>query len=138
MSDKAMRSEIRVCLRLRGFPMPPETLTSEIGLQPTDSWKKGDPCRFAKTIFKDNGWEVNSGLDTSLDLGTHVKTLLKKLAPLKKNLAKVCAQCRAELVCVIYSYGGDRPTIYFEKEIMKQIVELNVSMYIDLYILNGD
>lgn len=130
-----MKSEIKVYFRIVGFPMSPEVLTDKLGLKPTDTWKKGDAGRIAKTTFKNNGWELSSGLNKSVDLKTHVGTLLDNITPFKKNFVKVCSEYPPDLICVVYSYGGDRPAIVFERDIIKELTELNASIDVDLYVL---
>jgi hypothetical protein len=133
-----MRSEIEVYFRVRGFSVSPEALTVELGMQPTRTWRKGDPLRFGKGTYKDNGWTIGSGLGKSIDLETHVKTLLDKIVLIRENFIKVCTKYHPDLVCVIHSYGGDRPAIPFDREIIKELAVLNASIDIDLYVLDGD
>ena len=134
-----MRSKIRVCLRFGEFSMPPEELSTELGLQPTDSWSKGDPCRVAKKrTFTYNGWELSSGREESADLEAHVNAILHQIAPFKENFRKVAAKYPPMLTCVIYSYDGDRPAIVFERDVVKELADLNALINIDLYIFDDD
>ena len=129
-----MRSDIQVYFLIRGFPVSSEELTAELGIQPTYTWNKGDPVRFGKTTYKDNGWKISSGLDKSSDLETHVKVLLDRIAPFIENFVKVCEKYPPELVCVIYSYGGDGPAIPFDRKVIRELAALNASIDIDLYV----
>lgn len=129
-----MRSEIRVYFLIRGFPGFPEALTAELGVQPTHTWRKGDPLQFGKGTYRDNGWEINSGLGESTDLKTQVKNLLDRIAPVKEKFIEVSKKYSLDLTCVIRSYGGDRPAIPFDREIIKELAVLNTSIDIDLYV----
>ncbi len=41
----------------------------------------------------------------------------------------------AEVTCVIYSYEGDRPAIFYESEQVRRLAELRAALNVDLYIL---
>ena len=137
-AESAMRSEIQVYFRLRGFPMSPADLTAELGVEPTDTWQVGQPRRLAKGAFKENGWEISSGLEKAADLEAHVHALLEKITPHREKFKKVSASYPPELVCVVYSYGGDRPALFFTREVVRELAMLNVEIGIDLYVMDGD
>ena len=132
-----MRSKIKASLRFDGFPVSPEQLSTELGLEPTEAWSKGDPCRWAKER-RSNGWKLSSGLEESADLEAHVNAVLHQIAPFKEKFRKVTAKYPPMLACVIYTYDGDRPAIVFERNVVMELADLNALIDIDLYIFDDD
>lgn len=131
-----MRSEIKVRLTIKNFPMSPDELSQRLGLQPTTAWMKGQPKKLAKgSLYSFNNWELDSGLNNSESLENHLKALMGKIIPLQMNFTKVCPLYETTISCVIYSYEKDRPSIFFDKETVDLVAQLKASIDIDLYVM---
>jgi len=39
--------------------------------------------------------------------------------------------------CIVKSYGGDRPQIFFDKEVIRKLAELNAEIDVDLYVFRS-
>jgi hypothetical protein len=128
-----MKTEIKASFGFTDFPMPPQELTKELGIEPTHSWKKGDPGIASKLPMKNNGWELSSGLELSKDFESHLRALLDKIRPLKENFINVGKKFPTVLSCIIYIYGEDRPYLGFESTVVKELADLNATIDIDLY-----
>jgi hypothetical protein len=132
-----MRSELSVTFTLRGVDLDPDEVTRQLGLQPTESWRAGEPSRLVRParFYSDNAWRLHSGLPATTDLEEQVKSLLTRLEPVWKAAVALGKGHYAEFSCVVYSYGGDRPAISFDNDVVRQIAELNAALDVDLYVL---
>jgi len=131
-----MKSKIYAYFSLRGLDFDPEEITTKVGLIPTKTWKAGDLINPKATVCrKENGWSLKSELDESIDLEDHVRYLLQKLEPGWLPLIEICKKYYAEINCVVYAAGNERPAIHFNKDIVDKAAKLNAEIDIDLYFL---
>jgi hypothetical protein len=133
-----MESEVYAYFLLIGADFQPDEITAQVGITPTKTWMKGDLRSPGAVVrHQENGWMVLSKLDRSADLEEHIKSVLEQLQPSWDILQKLCLLHSAEFACVVCTYGGDRPAIHFDREVIKQVNELNSTIDVDLYILPG-
>ena len=124
-----MQSKVRVRFSFYGFDCDPEEITLAVGIEPSEI------TRIGETRFKGNAWTVESGISEEVDLPTQVRSLLHRLDSSWPSLVQLGQRYDAVITCVVESYGGDQPAIYFEKDIVKRVAELNAHLDVDLYIL---
>lgn len=126
-----MKNEITASFLLTGFRESPEEVTGRLGIQPTETWKEGEPI--ARTIRRhtENGWLVASGIDSSADLRVHIERLLELIRP-AKNLISTLAPCEAEINITIHA-NEYSPECHFQKEWLREICELGAEIDIDFY-----
>lgn len=136
-----MKSEVSVSLTLTGIDLEPEKITEEIGIKPSEIWRKGelvDPRAIIR--YKENGWRLLSPLENSNriadpnDLEILTRSLLEKLQPVWDNVVKTCSQYYTELNCVIY-VSDQVPAIHFDADILEKLQQLNAAIDVDLYVL---
>ncbi len=130
-----MKTEIKTSICFNDFPMHPDELSKELGVEATNIWVKGEKGKRTNKLRKNNGWKLQSELDKSEDLEKHVMFLLNKIRPIKHNFLRFSINYEPILSCVVYIYDGDRPPLNFSQEIIKELSEINASIDVDLYIL---
>jgi hypothetical protein len=130
-----MEIEISASFVLTRFKNEPEEITRMLGIYPTRTWKTGDLV--GKTILKrkSNGWVLESSLEQTADLDSHIKNVLERLSPCWEKLRELGLQYYTEISCVIYNYEAQVPVMHFDKEIIKSAAELNAEIDIDYYSL---
>ncbi len=146
MRDEDMRSEISVYFAFSGFDIDPDEITRLTGITPTRIQRAGDPVSWASSLseedkqrirVKTNGWVMYSGLDSNVDLPTQVKALLEKLESAWDRLIELSQQYEPAVECIVRSYGGDRPEITFDKEVVRKLAQLNAELGVDLYVFRS-
>jgi len=142
-NDDDMRSEISVYFEFAGFDIDPDEITRLTGITPTRIRRAGDPIYGASLLSEEarqrirvkvNRWDVNSGLDPNVDLPTQVKALFERLEPAWDRFIELSQQYVPVMECIVKSYGGDRPQIFFDKEVIRKLAELNAEIGVDLYV----
>jgi hypothetical protein len=134
-----MKSELSASFMLLGQEFDPAQVTAWVGLTPSRTWRIGDLVQPPAILrHKRNGWVLDSTLPASADLEEHVKSVLERLQPSWAVLVELALQYDTVISCVVYSYGGDRPAMHFDKDIVKRAAELNAAIDIDLYIFDDD
>ncbi len=131
-----MESEVYAVFILEGPDLDPSQVTHLVGVQPSETWRAGELVSDRAIIkHKFNAWKLNSNLPLSAPLEDHVEAVLRQLRPGWLALEDLCLRYQAKLFCVVRSYGGARPALIFNKEIVKQVAELSAAIEIDLYVL---
>ncbi|WP_041234005.1 DUF4279 domain-containing protein [Cylindrospermum stagnale] len=130
-----MEHEIFAAFTLTGFDSEPDEITRILGILPTKTWKIGDVIEKSILLRQKNGWVLESQLEKSADLESHIKDVLARLKPSWEKLVEICPQYYAEISCVIYCYDAQGPVFHFKKEIIKSALELNAEIDVDYYCL---
>ena len=137
METEGMYSEVYAGFELFGTELNPDEVTGLVGITPSRAWRIGDPQRPPiPGVHKNSGWILKSDLPLSAYLDDHVMWVLERLRPSWSEFARLGAQYEAIISCVVKSYGGDRPPITFEPEVVKRVAELNAALDVDLYVFN--
>lgn len=135
-TDPEMRSDVYAALKITDPELDPDEVTAYLGMAPSKTWRVGDPViPGAKLREKANGWLLKSGLPLAAPLEEHIRSLMELLQPVWPALVELCNKRHAEIYCVVYSYGGDRPGIFFDRDAVRRAADLNADIDVDLYIL---
>jgi len=126
-------------LRIGGENLDPAFVTSQLGIEPTKTQKKGEVHRNSRGLertSKTGGWFLSSEDHVnSKDVRRHLDWLLERLIPVKDQLRSL--QETEEIVmdvnCIWWSAGDGGPTLWPEQ--MRLLAELNLEcgFYISFY-----
>jgi len=128
---------------LTGTGFNPDEVTSFLGIHPAKTWRKGDLVD-PRTLprYKHDGWKLSAGYkeldeENAVNLSNLVLDIFHKLQPHTSRLKVVCEKYKlaAELTCVMYIEGNDRPEMHFDHDVVKWLAELNAETDLDLHVL---
>jgi hypothetical protein len=130
-------NENKVFLRIHEFDCLIEDITSELGIEPTKSWIKGDliPDREGEIRRKQSTWEYQSQLSQSEYIERHVESLLELVESKKESLQKFSKIYQTELAIVIYEYESPNVGFSLDKEIVQRISDMGLILDVDIYVL---
>jgi len=127
--------KVVVSFRIMEFTCSHREITKALGMQPTMTWVPGDKVRNTRLVHKENGWSIDINLADATDLHEHVERLLSEVHPFHQELARLCGDYYAELVCIFYLAGDERPEIHFTPQQLRKLADLNAHIDVDLYCL---
>jgi hypothetical protein len=139
-----MAHEIWLAFRIMEFPDHPDQITSLIGVQPTKTWRVGEP-RIPGTslpLREQNGWELSSGLthevtDPLEGFQRHIDSILEKIEPNLARFEAICNRHYSELSCALYLKHDSTdsiPSIHLDRRAMQIFGRLGTEVDLDLYI----
>lgn len=129
-----MESVTRAAFTLCGRDLDPDRVTEITGIQPSKTWRTGELINSRATVrYEENGWTLSSSVPGDLD--QEITEVLDHLRPAWSEFVALGSRYYAEISCVVYSYGGDRPPIHFDRGVVGSAAELNAAIDVDLYIL---
>jgi len=127
-----MTQETIVRLKITSEVHEPDTISEILGLSCDRGWKIGDMRSKTTIREKINGWILGSGLEKTVPLDEQIEALLKRLEPLRENIASLLPDINIEVSCVIYSEST--PALNFDRGTVASISALGASLDIDLYL----
>jgi hypothetical protein len=130
-----MQPKHYVNIRILDEEVLPEQMTEEIGINPSKSWHKGDIRPKTCIKEKNNGWELQSCLAHEAPLVEHIDYLLSVIKPVHKQFQNLTQKYYAQLSCIVY-FDEELPELSFDKYLLKQLTDLNLSLDIDIYNLS--
>ena len=129
-----MRTLNIVRLKLLTNEYTPSELNSIIGIECDQSWLKGDMRGNTIIEEKCNGWVLNSHLNGSDDLDSHLNAMLSSVREVEDIISSLSPKVNALFSCVVYA--DSMPALYFEKDVIRRISGLNADFDIDVYVVN--
>ena len=115
----------------------PKSITEQIGIEPTSSWKKSDRNEKTHLERKFNRWSLHSRLDKFALLEAHIADALEQLKPKAEQLRQILKGNEGGMQLVGWLYK-DYPGLHFEKELVVGLAELELSVDFDFYYLYSD
>ncbi len=131
-------AEVSVTFSLEGAFSPGE-ITESTGLMPTRTGGAGelvggvDGRRRARSM-----WEIRSQTDETVRIGDQVSEILRRLAPHWQEFIDLGKRYEAGFRVRVYSHEAQGPELYFEKEILRRVAQLNAYIDVDFYCVGGD
>ena len=115
----------------------PASITEQIGLEPTSSWKKGDRNERTHLERKFSRWSLDSRLDKFASLEAHITDVLEQLKPNAGQVKQVLKLDDGGIQLVGWFYK-DYPGLHFEKDLVAGLAELELSVDFDFYYMYSD
>ncbi|MBI5204398.1 MAG: DUF4279 domain-containing protein [Nitrospirae bacterium] len=147
------KPNIRVFLDIRGFSGNPSRITELLGIEPDESWSKGDivPAKFVsgRVIYdksksikrKYSCWTIRASLKKySFNMEDYIKDIIKKIAPVRNKFKKLPKSVNL-MLCVwidIYSPKESAPSLGLSIETMKFLSSINATLDIDISFVLSD
>ena len=127
-------AEVKARFTIQGKSLELEKLTQSVGIQPTSSWKTGDPIPRTFGKRKTDGWSISTSYVETFDAAEVLDQLLQKLMPTKEKLLKFCAKNKVEteLSLAILALEGDVPSINLDPNCLASLNSLHCSLDVDV------
>ena len=123
--------------RVAAESLPHAEITQLLGIEPTESWSKGDPGLYNPSR-PDSGWCLHSPLpQTNTNLWEHIEALLPLLeqrAPAVKALGE---KYMTYIACVGWYDETASPGLSLSRDVVASIASLGLGFDADLYCEGG-
>lgn len=84
-----MKTNINVEFNIIGDYFDLDTVSNELNLNPTESWKKGEVVPKRKTVRRDTTWSYALGTKATIDLDEELTNLVNIFDSKRENLKKL-------------------------------------------------
>jgi hypothetical protein len=120
-------------LRIWGEDLPLEEISKLLDIEPTESWRKGDPGIYVKAR-KDSAWCLHSPLPrTNTCLFEHFEALLALLRPRVKEIRELGERFSTSFVCTGSYDGTSSPGLCLSKNDIAFLASAGLDLDADLY-----
>jgi hypothetical protein len=114
------------------FEGSPEAVTAVLGLEPTETWKKGDPW-LENRPRQSSRWRLMSPLPrTEMFMDKHLEALLSILEPKTAAIRVLQTEHEIGINCVGYFYG-ENPGFHLSRGLIARLHALSLDIDFDLY-----
>jgi hypothetical protein len=115
----------------------PIEITKSIGIEPSETWRKGD--RNEQTHFERrfSRWSLNSRLSETATLEDQIADVLEQLKPRAEAILGIQETLDGWLQLVGWFYR-DYPGLHFSQELITGLAQLNLSVDFDFYYMYSD
>ena len=116
------------------FGADPSVVTDALGLEPTQSWEKGQPGPAGSRRTHDR-WELR--VAESGDFETQIASLLELLEARADAIRAAVMRWDTGIVCVGNYTSDHNPGVHLHADLIRRIADLDLSIDFDLYFLGG-
>jgi hypothetical protein len=128
--------EISIRLELRSDRVDPDQITEALGLQPSQTWRRGDAWGRRTHPRPENGWVLATPYRATWDVDEPLRQLLEWIEPSRASLAELTDGGSVEGRLSIVGYQRDRgPSIYLDSETVRAIAQLGIDLNVDFYVV---
>lgn len=114
-----------------GFSCPHEEITSEMGMEPSEAYNKGDQATYGPSKF--SFWQLLSPLpEGDLFLDEHLDALLPILETRAREIKNISDRYKVGINCVGY-FRDVNPGFHLSADMIKRVSDLRLSIDFDLY-----
>lgn len=129
------KTKVKVDFCFYGDTFDLNSITNVLGINPTQTWIKGDHIRGGH-FRKDTCWELSTEYEESYDINEQLQKVINILKDKKLEIIEVQKknkiECKFEIVILIEN--NEKPAIYFNRNTIQFMNEINSEIDVDYYI----
>lgn len=120
-----------------GDALNPKLLTNELGVTPTQFWRKGDKIEGKNINKQDSCWIIGTNYEESFDINDQLYGLIAILEKKQEILKELKTKFNFEylFVIVINVENNELPAMHFDRKFLDFVHSIEAEFYIDLYIM---
>lgn len=129
-----------VYLAIKSETVPPEEISALVGLQPTESWRMGDPRKLTNPpmAYKFHGWFFDPSGRGPGDFETKLKRLLDLTEASAPSIRALTDTCRVSVVVPYRGYKDQMWGLAIEPGDLSRLAALGAVLDVDLYAYGPD
>jgi hypothetical protein len=134
LSDDETLPRVWVSFDFFGAAFDPDVITAELGVEPTEHHRVGEPIRGDKGRWPRDRWRITVGPRETIEIGAMLSEVQARLARAEDALANVCAEHRVEsmLTCAVEPTSAQMPYILFPNDIVRWAGDHDVAVAVDV------
>jgi hypothetical protein len=110
----------------------PAEVTARVGVQPTESWRRGDICPRTHRERKFSRWCLHSRLSRDQELEAHIRDVLAQLDANPAGFRAASLEFGGCMQLVGY-FHRDYPGLHFERDITEGLARYALAVDFDFY-----
>lgn len=116
--------------------LQPSVVTEKLEMTPTQSWIKGDDIKGKSYKKKDTCWIISTEYEESMNINNQLSKLMILLQGKKEMLIqlKEIYEMKYVFEIIIKVRNEETPAMYFERDCIKFINDIQAVIDIDLYV----
>jgi hypothetical protein len=122
--------------RVKGLNMDMDTITGELGHNPTETHRRGEPAPIGKSYSRDM-WILASPLGKNRDLELHLEWLAERLLPRKPYISLLREKATIDIYCYKTCYT-EQASLTLSSHALRIFTELSLELCVSLIFLPGD
>lgn len=109
------KTQVMVYFSLYGDEFPIDYVTDKLGIQPTNSYRKGDliPNRSTKVYRKETSWDLGTEYEESIDVNDQLQKIMQQLQNKSSNINELIKaySLACKFFIVIKIENGETPAL---------------------------
>ncbi len=127
------RETTNVRLRITSPTLTAADIEAKLGIKPDESWKIGDRTGTFGAILKDHGYELTAVALYTLKLDDHMRSMIKRIAPVAQKIGEISGQAKVEIICTLFCKTA--PPIAFTRDDLRWFAAIGASLDVEVGIL---
>ena len=108
-------------------------IEARLGIKPDESWRIGDRTGTFGAILKDHGYALDAVALYTLKLGDHMRSMIKRIAPVAQKIGEISGEAKVEMVCTLFCKSA--PPIAFTRDDIRWLAAIGASLEVEVGLL---
>jgi len=130
LQQDIISSAVKVEFFFHAIKLDFSVINSRMGIVATETRTKES---FAFKEFAEDYWILSTGYEVSEDINVQLSKIMEMISKKKQTIKNICKQydAKCEFLFVIKDYFDVVPAVYFEKDFLEFVVEIQAEFGID-------
>jgi hypothetical protein len=122
-----------VRLKITSKVLTAADIEARLGLKPDESWKIGETTGAFGVVLKDHGYAIDSTASLKAPISEHLRSVIKRIAPVAKQIGEVSTQATVEMICRVNSKA--MPPLTFDRDDLRWLAAIGARLELDLHLI---
>lgn len=130
------KSNVKARFSIYGENFEPGDITKQLGIIPTETYKKGELSTKYKIPRKETAWSISTGYEASMDINDQLNKILLLIEDKADKLVEIKDRLRINMLFmfVVNIVNNEKPAMYFEKRFIHFASKIDAEIGFDTYI----
>ena len=122
-----------VRLKITSKVLTAADIEARLGLKPDESWKIGETTGAFGVVLKEHGYAIASAASLTAPISDHLRSVIKRIAPVAKKIGEVSTEATVEMSCRIHTKAA--PSLAFDRDDLRWLAAIGARLEIDLHMI---
>lgn len=132
------KTNVMARFSIYGDEFDPNFITKQLGIDPCETYLKGELIKNGRIARKETSWSINTGYQDSFDINDQLGIITAQIRGKAEALVKIKQELTVKMLfmIVVNIERNEAPAMYFERDFLSFVNEIGAEIGFDVYVYN--